>query len=155
MTFLISPLPRALFEPLFGLADDELKQQGVVARIADAKPGFPCRVSLKDAEPGQRMLLLNFEHQGADSPFRSRYAIYVCDGAEEARLGPGEVPDLLRSRTIAVRAFDAAGILIDCDLAEGAVVEGAIERLLADPQAAYLHLHYAKAGCFAARVDRA
>ena len=30
-----------------------------------------------------------------------------------------------------------------------------IGRLLADPGAAYLHLHYAAPGCYAARVERA
>jgi hypothetical protein len=154
MTFQIRPLRRAGFEPLFGLSEQDLARRGVLARIADAKPGFPCRVSLKDAEPGERVLLLNFEHQPAETPFRSRHAIYVRDGAVEARLEPGEVPELLRSRTLSVRAFDAEGLLIDADLAEGALVEAAIERMLAVPDAAYLHLHYARPGCFAARVDR-
>jgi hypothetical protein len=154
MSFQISPLPRARFAPLFGLTDDELKGKGVIALTADASGGFPCRVGLRDANPGERILLLNFEHQPADSPFRSRYAIYVCDDAEEARLASGEVPDLLRRRTIAVRAFDADGLLVGCDLVKGTALEGAIERELENPDAAYLHLHYAKPGCYAARVDR-
>jgi hypothetical protein len=54
-----------------------------------------------------------------------------------------------------VRAFDADGMLINADLADGTAIEAAIERLFADPRAACLHLHYAKPGCFAARVERA
>lgn len=154
MTFQIHPLPREAFEPVFGLSDEALKAQGIVPRIADAKPGFPCRVSLKDAEPGERVLLLNFEHQSADTPYQSRYAVYVRDGAEQARLAPGEVPELLRTRTLAARGFSERGMLINADLCEGVAVDGAIEALFDDPRIAYIHLHYAKPGCFAARVDR-
>jgi hypothetical protein len=155
MSFQIRPLPRADFAELFGLSDEVLAARGVVVRTADAKPGFPCRVSLEDAEPGERVLLVNYEHQPADTPFRSRYAVYVRDGAQQARPAPGEVPELLRSRVLSVRAFDGEGMLIGADLCEGTALEPMIERLLADPAAACLHLHYAKPGCFAARVDRA
>jgi hypothetical protein len=154
MTFQIRPLALAPFEPLFALSDAELAATGAVSRIADASPGFPCRVSLQDAEPGERVLLLNFEHQDADTPFRACHAIYVRVDAIEAHPEPGEVPEVLRRRVLSVRAFDAAGWLRDADLADGTAVESVIERLLADPEVAYLHLHYAKPGCYAARVER-
>ena len=34
-------------------------------------------------------------------------------------------------------------------------LSAAIERLNANPKAAYLHVHYAAPGCYAARVERA
>lgn len=154
MTFQIHPLPRSDFAHLFGLSDAALKARGVIAQIADSKPGFPCRVSLEDAEPGERVLLVNYEHQPADTPYRSRYAVFVRDGAQEARPAPGEVPEQLRRRVLSVRAFDADGLLIDADLADGTAVEDVIERLFANPRAACLHLHNAKPGCYAARVER-
>jgi hypothetical protein len=154
MTFQIRPLPRARFAPLFGRDDADLAREGVLVRTADARPGFPCRVSLEDAEPGERVLLLNYEHQGADTPFRARHAIYVREAAVEAQPQPGEVPEVLRRRTLSLRAFDAEGLLRDADLAEGDAIAGAIERLLAHPDTADLHLHYARMGCYAARVAR-
>jgi hypothetical protein len=93
MSFQISSLPSSRFEHLFGLPDKELRAKGVIARLADSKPGFPCRVTLRDAEPGTRMLLLNYEHQDAATPYRSSHAIYVIDGAEDAELAPGEIPN--------------------------------------------------------------
>jgi hypothetical protein len=54
-----------------------------------------------------------------------------------------------------VRAFGADAMMIGYELVEGEKLEGAIERLLADPRAAYLHVHFAAPGCYAARVDRA
>lgn len=154
MNFQIRPLPRSDFAHLFGLSDAALKDRGVIAQIADSKPGFPCRVSLQDAEPGERVLLLNYEHQPADTPFRSRYAVYVREAAEQAQPAPGEVPQVLRSRVLSLRAFDADGLLIDADLSDGTAAEAAIARLFADPRAASLHLHYAAPGCFAALVER-
>jgi len=66
-----------------------------------------------------------------------------------------EVPEQLRKRTLAARSFDSDGMMIDRELVEGTQLEGAIDRLLGKQRAAYLHLHYAAPGCYAARVDRA
>lgn len=155
MTFQITGLPKAPFEPLFDLDDAALRAHRAVRVIANARSGFPCRVSLKDAQPGEELILVNLVHQAADSPFHASHAVYVRRDAEEARLAPGEAPALFRTRTLSLRAFDVAGMMVDADLAEGAAVESLIERLLADPQVDYIHIHYAKPGCYAARVDRA
>ena len=155
MHFRIRGLPAEQFAPLFSLSDDELSQQGAVRRIADGRvPGYPCRVSLRDSQPGDELILLNYEHHPADSPYRMRFAIYVRKG-DETFDAVNDVPDQLRKRTLAVRAFDADAMLIGQELVDGAKVEDAIERLFADPRAAYLHVHFAAPGCYAARVDRA
>jgi hypothetical protein len=155
MSFRISALPAAPFALLYGLPDEELRRHGVVRRIADRQPGFPCRVSLKDADVGDSVLLLNFEHQAADSPYRASHAIYVREGAREAHPAVDEVPAQLRSRLLSVRAYDEAGMMVVADVVEGTAVEGVIDAMLARPEVAYLHLHNAKPGCYAARVDRA
>jgi hypothetical protein len=155
MSFRISGLPLAAFAPLFSLSDEELATRHVVRKVADRKPGFPCRVSLEDAEPGESVLLLNYEHQPASSPYRSSHAIYVRERAREAAPEIDEVPEIIRLRLLSVRAFDAPGMMVDADVVEGREVAPTIERLFHDARVAYLHLHNAKAGCFAARVDRA
>ena len=151
----VQALARELFAPLFAMSDAELASHGAVRRVADAQPGFPCRVSLVDAEPGETVILAHFEHQPAHSPFRASHAIYVRQDAEQALPSPGEIPQLLRLRTISLRGFDAAGMMIDADLVEGSALEKAAERMLADPSVRYLHAHFAKPGCFACRIDRA
>ena len=65
------------------------------------------------------------------------------------------MPEQLRARTLAVRAFDAEAMMRGWELVEGRDLEGAVERLFADPRTAYLHIHFAAPGCYAARVDRA
>jgi hypothetical protein len=154
MSFRITGLPTAPFADLFALSDRELAARGAMRRIADGKPGYPCRISLTDAEPGQEVILTHFEHHAVDSPFRSSYAIYVREG-EETYDAVDEVPEQLRLRLLAVRAYDSDGMLISADVVDGRELEGTIDRLLDDGKAAYLHIHYAKPGCYAARVTRA
>ena len=155
MNFRVAGLPAEPFAPLFALTDAELAARGAVRRIADARnPGYPCRVSLTDSRPGDELLLVNYEHHPVDSPYRMRFAIYVRKG-EETYDRIGEIPEQLRQRTLAARAFDADAMLVGWELVEGRELEPAIERLFADPRAAYLHIHFAAPGCYAARVDRA
>jgi uncharacterized protein DUF1203 len=152
MTFRIRGLPAEQFTELFDLSNADLAARGAVRRIADAP--YPCRVSLTDANEGDELILTNYEHHPVDSPYRMRYAIFVRQG-EETYDEIDEVPEQLRKRTLAVRAFDDDAMLIGFELVEGENVERAIERLLAEPRAAYLHVHFAAPGCYAAHVERA
>ena len=156
MSFVISGLSPKPFQPLFGLSDDALAKRRIVRRTVDAPQGFPCRVTLQDALPGETVLLMNYEHQPADTPFRSRHAIFVREGVEDRSFAPGEIPPAFAARQfLSLRAFDVDGMMIDADITPTVELDAAIERLLANPQAAYLHAHYAGAGCYAARIDRA
>ena len=155
MSFRIQGLPVAPFAELFGLSEEELTARGVVRRVADRSPGFPCRVSLQDAVPGENVLLLNYEHLPVASPYRSRHAIYVREYAKEYRPEVNEIPEVLGSRLLSVRAFDASGMMVDADVVAGMVVARLIEQQFANPTVAYLHLHNAKPGCFAAQAIRA
>lgn len=155
MPFQISGLPLAPFQPLFALGDAELAARHIVRRVADKRPGFPCRVSLRDADVSERVLLLNYEHLAVASPYRSRHAIYVRENAQPARLEVNQVPEALTIRLLSVRAFDGEGMLRAADVLPGQELERAIESMFGDAAVRYLHVHYAKPGCFAARVDRA
>jgi len=95
MSFRILGLEPARFRPLFGLSDRELAVLGAKRLIADSKPGFPDRVEIRDAEPGQSVLLLNYTHQPADTPYRASHAIFVLEGAEKRYDRVGEIPDPL------------------------------------------------------------
>ena len=155
MSFQISALPYDSFADLFDLDDAALKARGAVRAVATHKPGFPCRVSLADAEPGEEIILVNYEHQDADTPYRSRHAIWVRRNAETARPDIDETPAQLRTRTLSMRAFDTAGMIVKAELVDGAEIETMIAAMFADPAAAYIHAHFAKPGCYAARIDRA
>ncbi len=153
MSFRVTGLPAENFAQLFSLSDGERAARGAVRRIADGRrPGYPCRVS--DTAPGDELLLVNYEHHPVSSPYRMRFAVFVRKG-EEAYDAVDQVPEQLRIRTLAVRAFDDGAMMVGWELVDGSELEGAVERLFANPLAAYLHVHYAAPGCYAARVDRA
>jgi hypothetical protein len=155
MDFRITGLPAEEFAPLFSMSDAELAERGAVRQIAgDRQPGYPCRVSLTDSRPGDELILVNYEHHPVASPYRMRFAVYVRNGEQQFD-AIDEVPAQLRSRTLAVRAFDRDAMMVGWELVEGRELESAIERLFADSKAAYLHIHFAAPGCYAARVDRA
>lgn len=152
MQFRISGLPAEPFQHLFALDDAALKRHGAVRRVAE-NSGYPCRVSLTDAKAGDEVILVNYEHQDADTPYRSRHAVYVRKG-ERRYDAVGEIPEQLRKRLLSVRAFDASGMMVDADVIEGRLLEELIGRLFANDSVAYIHLHFARPGCYAARVDR-
>ncbi len=155
MSFQIHALSPGPFAPLFAMSDDELRSLRATRMTVDAKPGYPCRVSLADAEIGETVLLVNFEHQPADSPYRASHAIFVREHAGQAFPAAGSVPEALASRLISVRAFDYKHFLFNADVVDGSRLSESIPAMFQDPEVAYLHLHHAKPGCFAARVTRA
>jgi len=154
MSFRITGLSPHPFRHLFGLSDEELAKHGAKRYVADSSPGYPDRIEVRDAEPGETLILLNYTHQPADNPYRASHAIFVREGAETPYDRTDEIPDALRLRQISLRAFDADDLMVDADVVDGRDMESVIERFFADPHVAYIQAHYAKRGCYAARIDR-
>jgi hypothetical protein len=152
MNFRILGLPADDFTRLFELSDDDLAKIGGVRRTADGN--YPCRVSLTDSQPGDQLLLINYEHHPVDSPYRMRFAIFVREG-DQTYDKVNEIPEQLRKRMLAARSFDASGMMVDFRLVDGQELEPAIEKLLTPSNVDYLHIHFAAAGCYAAKVERA
>ena len=155
MSFRIRGMSPQPFAHLFGLSDAELAAHGAQRHLVDAPTGFPDRVELRDLSPGEHALLLNYVHQPAATPYRASHAIFVREGATTPYDRADEVPTVLRIRTLSLRAFDATHQMVDADLVDGRQLEDLVGRLLARDDVAYIHAHYAKRGCYAARIDRA
>jgi len=151
-SFRIRGLPAEQFQALFPMSDAELEQHLARRTTAD-DGGYPCRISLTDAAPGDSVILLNYEHQRVATPFRSSHAIYVREG-ERTFDSIDEVPLQLRKRVLSLRGFDSHGMLRSAELIEGTKVESAIDALFADASVAYIHAHFAKPGCYAALIER-
>ena len=155
MSFQIKALEPARFLPFFSMSVGELAAHRAVRLTAETSCELPCRISLATAEIGDEVILLNYEHQQGISPFRASHAIYVREGVEQARPAIGEVPELFMSRMLSLRAFDDRAMIVAAELSEGRELAPALAELLAAPRAAYVHIHFAKYGCYAARADRA
>jgi uncharacterized protein DUF1203 len=154
MSYRILGLPPEPFRRYFELSDRELAAIGALRVTADS-PTFPCRVSLGHAQPGDELVLVNYEHQPGETPYRSRHAIYVNRSSTHAYDEVDVVPETILTRLVAVRAFDTEHMMIDADVVEGTGAAMLFERLLSNPEASYLQVHNAKRGCYAARVERA
>ncbi len=118
MSFQISALNIDKFSHLFGQDQEALARLGVQRKVVDNNPGFPCRVSLRDAEVGEKVLLMNYEHQPMPTPFRSSHAIFVREWASQAMPDRNEVPEMFRHRLLSVRAR-CLRMMIDADVIDG------------------------------------
>jgi len=150
MSFRILGLPAENFTHLFDLSDVDLAAQGGVRRIVDGN--YPCRVSLTDSQPGEELLLINYEHHPVESPYRMRFAIFVREG-DQTYDKVNEVPEQLRNRILAVRSFDTNAMMVDNRLVDGNEIEPVLAKMLAPSNVDYLHIHFAAAGCYAAKVQ--
>jgi len=155
MTFKAIGLDPAQFASWSALNDAELAQRHARRRVADAQPGFPCRVSLQDAEIGERLILLAYEHHAADSPYRAAGPIFVRERATRWNEPVDVVPPALCTRLLSVRAYDAVGMLQQAEVLEGRELESLISGFFAKPTIEYLHIHFARQGCYACRIERA
>ena len=158
MDFRISGLPVEPFLPFFGMTDNELLAHGArrVIATSDMLPTLPpCRVSLRDAEPGETSILLHYSHHMSPaSPYRASGPIYVREGVRETASLINHVPEQQRIRLLSVRAYNETGIMVDADVTEGSELETMIERLLRRDDVAFLHAHNARRGCYSCRIDR-
>jgi hypothetical protein len=152
--FYILALPETAFARFFALDSDALAHHHGRLVVADASPGYPCRVSLQDAAVGEALLLVNYTHHDAATPFRSSHAVYVRAGAVQARPVAGAVPEMLRRRTLSLRAFDRDGMLQAAALVEGISLGPALQTML-EMDVDHVDIHFAKQGCYAARAVRA
>ena len=148
-------LEPAAFTHFMGASDDDLSVLGAERVIATTKPGYPCRISLQDAELGEAMILLNNVSHDVQTPYRNAYAIYVRGEATAQGDYLDTVPPVFEGRPLGLRAFDSSGRLRTAALALPGQADEKIRAVFADPAIAYIHAHNAAHGCFAARVDRA
>ena len=153
MTYRIRGLEPAPFAPLFELDDSELEARGMIRMIVD-NPNFPCRVSLRDCDIGDEVILLNHVSHDGNNPYRASHAIFISKSATEAADCVDAIPPALDRRILSLRAFDANGMIIDASLVRPGEADPAIRALLANPAAAHVDAHNAMRGCFAARIDR-
>jgi len=155
MNFRVTGLAPDGFAQLYGLSDVELKRHGAVRCVVHEVPGFPDRIEMREGKIGETMLLINHASQPAATPYRATHAIFVREGATARYDAVNQIPEVMRTRLLSLRAFDEAGMMLDADVAQGNDVEPLIARLLSDPSVAYIHAHNAKRGCYSGRIERA
>jgi hypothetical protein len=154
MTYRITGLDAAPFKPLFEMSDEQLAQRNARRVTVTKKPGFPCRISLQDADPGEQVVLLHHVSHDVDTPYRSAYAIYVRGGLAQSEPFIDRLPPVFEGRPLAFRGFDAEGMLRGALLAMPGEADDKIRELFEQPEIDTIHAHNAAYGCFAAKIER-
>lgn len=154
MNYRISGLDPDPFTGYRHKTEQELTHLQARRVVADGEDSYPCRISLMDAKVGDTLILLNFEHLPLDSPYRSRHAIYINEASTTRGVFENAVPAQQQRRLLSVRGFDAAGMIVDAEVVEGIALEEEIARQFSNAEIQFLHVHNARRGCYAARVDR-
>ena len=139
----------------FLLNQDELKSYGVQRIKVDTNPGYPCRVSLQDAEVGEDVILINFIHHQVDSPYKSSSPIFIRENTRTAKPKTNEVPIMLQRRFLSVRAYDEKSMMVGAKVVEGQEFEQSLRGFFAQDKVSYLHIHNAIPGCYNCKVERA
>lgn len=102
MSFRVSGLDPAQFAASFGAASSVSK--GARRERVASKPGAPCRITLDDAEVGEEVVLVSYEHQPGCSPYRQQGPIFVRENAERF-VGVDVIPPALARRALSLRGF--------------------------------------------------
>jgi hypothetical protein len=155
MSFQFRGLDPTAFQPLFHLSDEELAARGARRVWADQDDAYPCRVSLLSVDKGEELLLLHHAHQvNPSSPYRAGGPIFVSRSAKQPAIYRNEFPSAVDRSLLSLRAYDSDDFIVDADVGLGSEARAVIDRFFANPQVAYIDAHFARRGCFAARIER-
>jgi hypothetical protein len=154
MNFKIKALDDRQFSEVFNLSIEELEKIGAVKMIVDEYPGFPCRVSLEDAEIGEEVILLPYQHHKTNSPYQSSGPIFVRKIAKTAIYDLNEIPKMFNHRLLSLRGYDKNAIMKDASVIEGTNLKAQILKTFENNEIHYIHIHNAKPGCYNCLVER-
>ena len=143
-----------IYSPLFKLTTEELGEMNMVKMLVDAKPGFPCRVTLEDAEIGEEVLLLPFEYHKTTSPYKASGPIFIRKNAVKADLAVNEIPAMLLKRQQTLRVYDTNGMMIAAKSPSADEIRKEIEVAFSSQSASYIQILNTNPGCYNCQVNR-
>ena len=152
--FQVKSIDADLFSHLFDLPNEALAQLGAVRETVTQKPGVPCRVSLEDAEIGEEVILLPYEHHQVASPYQSKGPVYIRKAARQAQIEKNTLPKMLEHRLLSLRVYDANGMMVNARTVEGRILHDTVQELFQNNRARYMQVHNAGPGCFNCQIDR-
>lgn len=152
--FQIIPISATAAESLCQLDKADLEAINAERMHVDQKPGYPCRLSLQDAEIGEEVILWHYEHHSVESPYRASGPIFVRVNAQRAELKVDEIPEMLQHRLLSLRAYDQAGMILDSKVCPGTELQSVIIHFFERSEIEYLQIHNAGHGCYNCQVER-
>ncbi len=154
MAFKIKALNHEEFAPFFELPDTELEKQGIRRMIVNEKPGYPCRVSLEDAEIGEEVILISHQFHKTSSPYQSQGPIFIRKGIRTKELENNEIPIMLNHRLLSFRGYDKNGFMKEATTEKGINTRKVIDQIFENSDIEYIHIHNSSPGCYNCEVRR-
>jgi hypothetical protein len=151
-TFRIVPLPSEVAERARRAAEAGAADHAVV--IADSPSGYPCRHCLRFAKPGERVILFPYAAIPPGYPYSESGPIFVHAESCERYSATCEYPGELRRGRV-FRAYNASYSMIDAEVANGSEPEAIVDKLLRNPETAFVDARSVTHGCYTFRIERA
>jgi len=151
MDFRIHAIPPAALE---SVRARKLDASGNPVEHVTAEGGEPLRCCLRNARPGEALLLFGYEPPIGKSPYREVGAVFAHAEACGGRETSAGYPSDWRQKPQVLRAYDRRGWIRDAVVHQGTNAEAEIARLLRDPEAVQLHSRNVAYGCFMFVVTR-
>ncbi|HEX4701984.1 MAG TPA: DUF1203 domain-containing protein [Pseudonocardiaceae bacterium] len=146
-TFRVEPIPASTLDRIRSTGRDEAGNEP--RERVDIEGGSPLRCCLRDANPGERMLLIAHTPPGVTGPYAERGPVFVhaepCDGYADT----DSYPAGLTHRRQIVRGYDHNGNMATATVVEdGLAAERELVELFARPDIRVAHVRNVAAGCY-------
>jgi Protein of unknown function (DUF1203) len=149
--FRITPLPTEVVEAARRAAANGALDHAVV--VADSPRGFPCRHCLRFAEPGEHVILFPYAAIPSGHPYSESGPVFVHAGPCERYPAMHEFPADFRNGRV-MRAYNSTFDMIDAEVVNGNEAEAIIEKLLQNPETAFVDARSVTHGCYTFRIQR-
>src|SRR4029453_1219767 len=121
--------------------------------IADSPNRFPCRHCLRWAQPGEGVILFPYAAIPPGHPYSESGPIFVHAEPCERYRATREYPSAFRNGRV-FRAYNANYDMIDAQGVKGSEPEAVVEKLLQNPEAAFVHARSVTHGCYTFGAER-
>ena len=150
--FRIVPLPTKVANAARRAAEAGATDHAVI--MAESPNGFPCRHCLRWAQVGERVILFPFAAIPPGHPYSETGPIFVHAEPCERYAAKHEFPaDFRKGRMM--RAYNSTFDMIDAEIVDNSEPEPVIEKLLQNPETAFVDARSVTRGCFTFRILRA
>jgi Protein of unknown function (DUF1203) len=121
---------------------------------ADSPTGYPCRHCLRWAKVGEHVILFPYASIAPGRPYSESGPIFVHAEPCERYAATEQYPVNFRGSRV-LRAYSSNDDMIDAAVVSDNNPEPVIERLLQNPETAFLQARSVTRGCYTFRIERA
>jgi hypothetical protein len=149
--FRIVPLATEVAETARRAAANAAPDHAVIT--VDSPRGYPCRHCLRWTHPGEQVILFPFTSIPPGRPYSESGPIFVHAEPCERYSATGEFPADFRNGRV-MRAYNSKNDMIDAAVVNGSEPEAVVEKLLQNPETAFVHARSLTRGCFTFQIER-